>query len=220
MVPTMEPTRVFLLDDHEIVRRGVAQLVDAEPDMMVVGEAGSADRALAEIRGCNPDVAVLDVRLGDGNGIEVCRDIRAAHPELPCLMLTSFADDRALLDAALAGAAGYVLKEIRSNELITSIRSVANGAQLLDNAEVRMRMQHLRETEEGRLIELTPQERRIFDLIGDGMSNKQIAEEMYLAEKTVKNYISNMFAKLGITRRTQAAAMSARLEEQQRRRFE
>lgn len=215
-----EPTRVFLLDDHEIVRRGVAQLVDAEPDMQVVGEAGSAERALPEIRACQPDVAVLDVRLGDGNGIEVCRDIRAAHPDLPCLMLTSFADDRALLEAALAGAAGYVLKEIRSNELITSIRKVAAGSQLLDNAEVRMRMQHLRDTEEGRLQDLTPQERRIFDLIGEGMSNKQIAEEMFLAEKTVKNYISNMFAKLGVTRRTQAAAMSARLEEQQRNRFE
>jgi two-component system response regulator DevR len=214
------PTRVFLLDDHEIVRRGVAQLVDAEPDMMVVGEAGSAGRALSEIRGCAPDVAILDVRLGDGNGIEVCRDIRAAHPDLPCLMLTSFADDRALLDAALAGAAGYVLKEVRSNDLITSIRKVAAGAQLLDNAEVRMRMQHLRDTQEGRLQELTPQERRIFDLIGDGMSNRQIAGEMFLAEKTVKNYISNMFAKIGVTRRTQAAAMSARIEEQQRRRFE
>ena len=214
------PTRVFLLDDHEIVRRGVAQLVDAEPDMEVVGEAGSADRALAEIRSCRPDVAVLDVRLGDGNGIEVCRDVRAEHPSLPCLILTSFADDRALLDAALAGAAGYVLKEIRSNELVTSIRRVAGGAQLLDNAEIRMRMQHLRETEEGRLFDLTPQERKIFDLIGDGLSNKEIAEEMFLAEKTVKNYISNMFAKLGITRRTQAAAMSARLEEQQRRRFD
>ena len=214
------PTRVFLLDDHEIVRRGVAQLVDAEPDMIVVGEAGSAERALSEIRGCTPDVAILDVRLGDGNGIEVCRDIRSAHPDLPCLMLTSFADDRALLDAALAGAAGYVLKEVRSNELITSIRKVAAGAQLLDNAEIRMRMQHLRDTEEGRLQELTPQERRIFDLIGDGLSNRQIAEEMFLAEKTVKNYISNMFAKIGVTRRTQAAAMSARIEEQQRRRFE
>jgi len=214
------PTRVFLLDDHEIVRRGVAQLVDAEPDMIVVGEAGSAERAMSEIRGCAPDVAILDVRLGDGNGIEVCRDIRAAHPDLPCLMLTSFADDRALLDAALAGAAGYVLKEVRSNDLITSIRKVAAGAQLLDNAEVRMRMQHLRETEEGRLQDLTPQERRIFDLIGDGMSNRQIAEEMFLAETTVRNYISNMFAKIGVTRRTQAAAMSARIEEQQRRRFE
>lgn len=213
-------TRVFLLDDHEIVRRGVAQLVDAAPDMEVVGEFGSADGALSAIRACSPDVAVLDVRLGDGNGIEVCRDLRADQPEVACLMLTSFSDDRALLDAALAGAAGYVLKEIRSNDLVESIRRVAAGAQLLDNAEVRMRMQHLRETEEGQLLELTPQERKIFDLIGDGLSNKQIAEEMFLAEKTVKNYISNMFAKLGITRRTQAAAMSARLEEQQRKRFE
>lgn len=211
---------MFLLDDHEIVRRGVAQLVEAEADMTVVGEAGSAERALPEIRACRPDVAVLDVRLGDGNGIEVCRDIRAEHPNLPCLILTSFSDDRALLDAALAGAAGYVLKEIRSNELVVSIRRVASGAQLLDNAEIRMRMQRLRETEEGRLYDLTPQERKIFDLIGDGLSNKQIAGEMFLAEKTVKNYISNMFAKLGITRRTQAAAMSARLEEQQRRRFD
>lgn len=213
-------TRVFLLDDHEIVRRGVAQLVNAESDMEVVGEADGAERALSAIRAASPDVAVLDVRLGDGNGIEVCREIRATYPDVACLMLTSFSDDQALLDASLAGAAGYVLKEIRSNELVSSIRRVAAGAQLLDNAEVRMRMQHLRQTEEGRLLELTPQERRIFELIGEGMSNKQIAEEMYLAEKTVKNYISNMFAKLGITRRTQAAAMAARLEEQQRKRFE
>ncbi|MFT7476371.1 MAG: two-component system response regulator DevR [Verrucomicrobiales bacterium] len=217
---TIKKTRVFLLDDHEIVRRGVAQMLEAEDDLIVVGEADSAASAMAEIRNCAPDVAVLDVRLGDGNGIEVCRDIRAEHPDLPCLMLTSFADDRALLDAALAGAAGYVLKEIRSNELISSIRKVAAGSQLLDSAEVRMRMSRLRESEEGKLSELTPQERRIFDLIGDGMSNRQIADEMYLAEKTVKNYISNMFAKLGVTRRTQAAAMAARIEEQQRRRFE
>lgn len=213
-------TRVFLLDDHEIVRRGVAQLVDAEPDMRVVGEAESADRALSEIRLCEPDVAVLDVRLGDGTGIEVCREIRAVHPELPCLMLTSFADDQALLEAAMAGASGYVLKEIRSNDLITSIRKVAAGAQLLDSAEIRMRMQAVRASEEGRLQELTPQERRIFDLIGDGLSNRQIAEEMFLAEKTVKNYISNLFAKIDVTRRTQAAAMSARIEEQKRRRFD
>ena len=217
---TIKKTRVFLLDDHEIVRRGVAQMLEAEDDLLVVGEADSAASAMAEIRNCAPDVAVLDVRLGDGNGIEVCREIRAEHPDLPCLMLTSFADDRALLDAALAGAAGYVLKEIRSNELITSIRKVAAGSQLLDSAEVRMRMSRLRESEEGKLSDLTPQERRIFDLIGDGMSNRQIADEMYLAEKTVKNYISNMFAKLGVTRRTQAAAMAARIEEQQRRRFD
>lgn len=215
-----ERIRVFLLDDHEIVRRGVAQLVDSNDDMQVVGEAGSAAEALGEIRRCSPDVAVLDIRLGDGNGIEVCRDIRAHHTDLPCLMLTSFDDDQALLDAAMAGAAGYVLKEIRSNDLITSIRKVAAGAQLLDNAEVRLRMQKLQDTEIGRLAELTPQERRIFDLIGEGMSNKQIAGEMFLAEKTVKNYISNMFAKLGVTRRTQAAAMAVRIEEQQRRRFD
>ena len=215
-----ERIRVFLLDDHEIVRRGVAQLVDSNDDMQVVGEAGSAAEALGEIRRCSPDVAVLDIRLGDGNGIEVCRDIRANHTDLPCLMLTSFDDDQALLDAAMAGAAGYVLKEIRSNDLITSIRKVASGAQLLDNAEVRLRMQKLQDTEIGRLAELTPQERRIFDLIGEGMSNKQIAGEMFLAEKTVKNYISNMFAKLGVTRRTQAAAMAVRIEEQQRRRFD
>ena len=215
-----ERIRVFLLDDHEIVRRGVAQLVDSNDDMQVVGEAGSAAAALGEIRRCSPDVAVLDIRLGDGNGIEVCRDIRANHTDLPCLMLTSFDDDQALLEAAMAGAAGYVLKEIRSNDLITSIRKVAAGAQLLDNAEVRLRMQKLKDTEIGRLAELTPQERRIFDLIGEGMSNKQIAGEMFLAEKTVKNYISNMFAKLGVTRRTQAAAMAVRIEEQQRRRFD
>lgn len=215
-----QQTRVFLLDDHEIVRRGIAQLLEAENDLVVVGEAGSASSALSEIRNCKPDVAVLDVRLGDGSGIEVCREIRAAHPDTACLMLTSFADDQALLDAALAGAAGYVLKEIRSNDLVTSIRKVAAGAQLLDSAEVRMRMQRLRETVEGQVSELTPQERRIFDLIGEGMSNREIAEDMYLAEKTVKNYISNMFAKLGVSRRTQAAAMAARLEEQQRRRFD
>ncbi len=215
-----EQTRVFLLDDHEIVRRGIAQLLEAEDDLVVVGEAGSASTALSEIRNCKPDVAVLDVRLGDGNGIEVCREIRTEHPEVACLMLTSFADDQALLDAALAGAAGYVLKEIRSNDLVTSIRKVAGGSQLLDSAEVRMRMQRLRETVEGQVSELTPQERRIFDLIGEGKSNREIAADMYLAEKTVKNYISNMFAKLGVSRRTQAAAMAARLEEQQRRRFE
>ena len=217
---TDQPTRVFLLDDHEIVRRGLAGLINAEPDMEVVGEASAAAEALGEIRRCEPDVAVLDVRLGDGNGIEVCREVRAEHPDLPCLILTSFADDQALLEAAMAGAAGYVLKEIRSNELIVSIRKVASGAQLLDDAEVRMRMRRVRDTEAGMLAELTPQERRIFDLIGEGMSNRQIADELHLAEKTVKNYISNLFAKLGVTRRTQAAAMAVRVEEQQRRRFE
>ena len=217
---TDAPTRVFLLDDHEVVRRGIALLLEAQDDLEVVGESGSAVGAMSAIRGCRPDVAVLDVRLGDGNGIEVCRDVRAEFPDLPCLILTSFADDQALLDAALAGAAGYVLKEVRSNDLVESIRKVAAGVQLLDNAEVRMKMQKLKETEEGILASLTPQERRIFDLMGEGLSNRQIADEMYLAEKTVKNYVSNLFAKLGITRRTQAAALAARVDERSKRRFE
>ena len=216
----MASTRVFLLDDHEIVRRGVADLLNAEPDLEVVGEHGSASGALAVVEACSPDVAVLDVRLGDGSGIEVCRDIRSAHPEVACLMLTSFSDDEALLDAAVAGAAGYVLKQIRTADLVESIRKVASGNQLLDRAEVRMRMRRLEQTEEGILRSLTVQERRIFDLIGDGLSNRQIADEMFLAEKTVKNYASNLFSKLGISRRTQAAALAARVDERRRKRFE
>ncbi|MGB5759272.1 MAG: response regulator transcription factor, partial [Acidimicrobiales bacterium] len=211
-----EPIRVFLLDDHEIVRRGVADLLSREPDLMVIGEAGSAAAALQAVKGCEPDVAVLDVRLGDGDGIEVCREIRSRCPDVACLMLTSFADDQAFIDAAVAGAAGYVLKQIGSNDLVDSIRKVAAGAQLLDRAEVRLRMKRLRRSEDGVLLSLTPQEQRIFELIGEGHSNRQIADEMYLAEKTVKNYISNLFAKLGLTRRTQAAALAARLDERQK----
>lgn len=214
-----DPIRVFLLDDHEIVRRGVAELLDAEADLIVVGEHGSAVGAVSAIAAAEPDVAVLDVRLGDGTGIEVCRDVRAAHPEIACLMLTSFSDDEALLDAAVAGAAGYVLKQIRATELIESIRKVASGVQLLDQAEIRMRLRKLSETDDGSIRSLTPQESRIFELIGEGMSNREIADQMYLAEKTVKNYISNLFAKLGITRRTQAAAMAARADERRRNRF-
>jgi DNA-binding NarL/FixJ family response regulator len=211
--------RVFLLDDHEIVRRGVADLLNAEADMAVVGEVGSAAEALAAVEACKPDVAVLDVRLGDGNGIEVCRDIRSEHPEVACLMLTSFSDDHATIDAAMAGAAGFVLKQVGSGELVEAIRKVAAGVQLLDRAEVRLRMQRLRDSDEGVLLALTPQEQRIFTLIGDGFSNRQIADEMFLAEKTVKNYVSNLFAKLGISRRTQAAALAARLDEREKRRF-
>lgn len=215
-----EPIRIFLLDDHEIVRRGISQLIDDQPDMEVVGQHGSAIGAVSAAAACSPDVAVLDVRLGDGNGIEVCRDLKAAHPEIACLMLTSFSDDEALLDAALAGASGYVLKQIRANDLVESIRKVAAGAQLLDKAEVRLRMQRLEETEAGAIRSLTPQEARIFELIGAGMTNRQIADEMFLAEKTVKNYTSNVFSKLGISRRTQAAALSARTDERRRTRFE
>ncbi len=205
--------RIFLLDDHELVRQGVTAALEAEDDMTVVGEAADAHHALDAVRGCAPDVAVLDVRLGDGNGIDVCREIHSEFPQVKSLILTSFESDRALVDAGLAGASGFVLKQIRSTELIDAIRLVAGGRRLLDDAEVRMAMRRLRDSEEGRLFDLTPQEHRIFDYIGDGRTNRQIAEEMYLAEKTVKNYVSNLLAKLGMSRRTEAAALSARLDE-------
>ncbi len=202
-----------MLDDHEVVRQGVKAALEAEGDMTVVGEASDTAHALDAIAACKPDVAVLDVRLGDGNGIDVCREVTSAHPDVKSLILTSFDSDRALVDAGLAGAAGFVLKQIRSAELIDAIRKVASGRQILDDAEVRMAMRRLRDSEEGRLYDLTPQEQRIFDYIGDGMTNRQIAQEMYLAEKTIKNYVSNLLAKLGMSRRTEAAALSARLEE-------
>lgn len=208
--------RVFLLDDHEVVRAGVAAMLSAEDDIEVVGEAGGASDALDVVRRCHPDVAVLDVRLADGNGIEVCRSIRSEFDDIRCLMLTSFHDDQAILDAAMAGAAGYVLKQIRGNDLVDAVRRIAGGAVLLDAAEAKMALRRLRSSEEGRLLDLTPQESKIFDLIGEGMTNRQIANEMFLAEKTVKNYVSNLLAKLGMSRRTEAAAFAARLEERRR----
>jgi two-component system, NarL family, response regulator DevR len=208
--------RVFLLDDHEVVRRGIAAALEAEDDLTVVGEAGAAGEALDIIRECSPDVAVLDVRLGEGNGIDVCRQITSEMPEVKSLILTSFDSDRALVDAGLAGAAGFILKQIRSNELVEAIRGVASGRRYLDDAEVRLALRRLRDSEEGRLHDLTPQEQRIFDLIGLGYTNRQIAQDMYLAEKTVKNYVSNLLSKLGMSRRTEAAALSARLEERHR----
>ena len=207
---------IFLLDDHELVRQGVRAALDAEPDMQVVGEAGDAAHALDMVRDSKPQVAVLDVRLGDGSGIDVCREISSEFPDVHCLILTSFDNDQALVDARLAGAAGFVLKQIRSTELVEAIRAVADGRQLLDDAEVRLAMRRLRSSEEGQLLDLTPQERKIFDLLGDGMTNRQIAAEMYLAEKTVKNYVSNLLAKLGMARRTEAAALAARIAERQR----
>ncbi len=218
--PAITPIRVFLLDDHEVVRRGVAELLNAEPDLVVVGQAGGAAEALREVERCRPDVAVIDVRLEDGNGIAVCRELRSTWPDTACLIFTSFADDQALVDAALAGAAGYVLKQIRGNDLLESIRKVAGGAQLLDPAMVRMGMERLRSSDQGLIDSLTPQELRIFELIGEGRSNRAIAEELFLAEKTVKNYVSNMLAKLGMSRRTEAAAFAARLDERARRRYE
>ena len=206
--------RVFLLDDHEVVRQGVRAALDAEPDIAVVGESGNVAHAIDAIAACSPDVAVLDVRLGDGSGIDVCREISSTFGDsVKSLILTSFESDRALVDAGLAGAAGFVLKQIRSTDLIEAIRKVAAGRALLDDAEVRLAMRRLRSSEEGRVDDLTPQERRIFDLIGDGHTNRQIAAEMFLAEKTVKNYVSNLLAKLGMSRRTEAAALAARLEE-------
>ena len=211
---------VFLLDDHEIVRRGVTDLLNAESDIEVISEAGTAVDAIRIIGETNPDVAVLDVRLEEGNGIEVCREIRSSYPNVACLILTAFVDDQALIDAAMAGAAGYVLKQIRGNDLVESIRKVAGGAQLLDPATIRMGMQRIKDSDEGKVSTLTKQEHRIFDLIGEGYSNRQIADEMFLAEKTVKNYVSNLLGKLGMSRRTEVAAFAARLEERQRRKYE
>ncbi len=210
------PIRVFLLDDHEVVRRGLANLLNDQSDMEIVGEASSAADALAAVRASRPDVAVLDVRLGDGTGVEVCRDIRSRNPEVTCLMLTSFADDRAAIDAAMAGAAGFVLKKVGGDDLVESIRKVASGLVLLDQAEVRIRLQRLKDNNEGLLLTLTPQENRAFELIGEGLSNRQIADRMCLAEKTVKNYVSSLLTKLGVSRRTEAAALAARIDERRR----
>jgi DNA-binding NarL/FixJ family response regulator len=213
-------TRVFLLDDHEIVRRGLRDLFEAEDDLTVTGEAGTADEALARIPATRPDVAVLDVRLGEGgDGIEVCREIRSRHPEVRCLMLTSFADDEALFAAIMAGASGYVLKQLRGTELIDAIRRVGRGESLLDPTLTGRVLERLRAKpteEEDELAGLTDQERKILELIAEGHTNRQIAETIFLAEKTVKNYVSNLLAKLGMSRRTEAAAYAARLAERRK----
>ena len=205
---------MFLLDDHELVRRGLADLLGVESDIEVVGEASSAAEAMVRIPATKPDVAVLDVRLPDGSGVEVCRDIRSDMPDVKCLMLTSFSDDEALFDAIMAGASGYVLKEIRGNDLVDAIRQVAAGKSLLDPSLTQKVLERLRRgsEEDERLAALSDQERRILELIGEGMTNRQIGEEMHLAEKTVKNYVSSLLAKLGMERRTQAAAFVARLD--------
>jgi DNA-binding NarL/FixJ family response regulator len=211
--PGQRQISVFLLDDHEIVRRGVRELLEAESDITVVGEAGTAASALARIPALRPDVAVLDVRLPDGDGVSVCRDIRSRMPEVACLMLTSFGDDEALFDAIMAGAAGYVLKQIRGTDLVGAIRTVASGESMLDPEAASRVMRHMRDqaVRSDPLAGLTEQERRILELIGEGLTNRQIGERMFLAEKTVKNYVSALFAKLGMERRTQAAAYAARV---------
>jgi DNA-binding NarL/FixJ family response regulator len=205
--------KVFLLDDHEIVRRGVRELLEAEPDLVVVGEAGTAASALARIPALRPDVAVLDVRLPDGDGVSVCREIRSRMPEVACLMLTSFGDDDALFDAIMAGAAGYVLKQIRGTDLVGAVRTIAAGESMLDPEAASRVMKRMRDqaVRSDPLSGLTEQERRILELIGEGLTNRQIGERMFLAEKTVKNYVSALFAKLGMERRTQAAAYAARI---------
>jgi two-component system response regulator DevR len=203
--------RVFLLDDHEVVRQGVRSLLEADGDMVVVGEAGTAAGALEAIPEAQPRVAVLDVRLPDGSGVEVCRELRSRHPEVACLMLTSFSDDEALFDAIMAGASGYVLKEVGGSDLVGDIRQVAAGHSLLDPELTNRALTRIRtRQQEERENRLTPQEERILSHIAEGMTNRQIAGSMYLSEKTVKNYVSNLLAKLGVSRRTEAAVYAVR----------
>ncbi|MCL1871435.1 MAG: response regulator transcription factor [Promicromonosporaceae bacterium] len=208
----MNPVRVFLVDDHEVVRRGVADLLGAEPDLEVVGEAGTAAEALARVPALTPDVVVLDVRLPDGDGVSVCRDLKATM-DVACLMLTSFDDDEALFDAILAGAAGYVLKQVRGTDLVKAIRTVAAGGSTLDPRAAERVMARMREQahHEDPLAALTQQEQRILALIGQGMTNRQIGAELFLAEKTVKNYVSSLLAKLGLERRVQVAVLATKL---------
>jgi two-component system, NarL family, response regulator DevR len=208
--------RIMLVDDHEIVRRGISDLLEHEPDLEVVGEAASVTEALARAPQINPDIAVLDVRMPDGTGIELCRELRSRLPELNCLMLTSYADDEALFDAIMAGASGFVLKQVLGLDLIKAIRVVGSGGSLLDPRTTASLMERIRREREEHdpLQALTEQERAVFDLIGQGMTNRQIGEKLYLAEKTVKNYVSHVLGKLGMQRRTQAAVLATELRAQ------
>ncbi|HEY3259184.1 MAG TPA: response regulator transcription factor [Pseudonocardiaceae bacterium] len=212
--------RVFLLDDHEIVRQGIAALLEVQPDMEVVGEASTAAEALARIPASQPDVAVLDVRLPDGDGVAVCRELRERLPGTAFLMLTSYADDEALFEALMAGAAGYVIKEVRGGDLVQAIRTVAAGGSLLDATATNRLLSRLRSEQVASppdpLRELTDQERRVLELIGHGMTNREIGTELFLAEKTVKNYVSSLLSKLGMQRRTQAAVLATELRERER----
>src|SRR5436305_4673823 len=208
--------RVFLVDDHEVVRRGVADLLDEDENLTVIGQAGSVSQALARIPALNPDVAVLDVRLPDGNGIELARELRSKLPELKCLMLTSYTDEQAMLDAVMAGASGYVIKDIKGMDLVSAVREVGDGKSLLDAHAAAALMAKLRDsaTKKGPLADLSDQEKKLLELIGEGLTNRQISERMFLAEKTVKNYVSRLLAKLGMERRTQAAVLATELRTQ------
>jgi len=210
--------KVFLVDDHEIVRRGVAELLEADPELTVIGEAPTAAQALARIPALRPDVAVLDVRLPDGNGIELCRDLRSKLPELNVLMLTSYTDEEAMLNAILAGAGGYVIKDIQGLQLVSAVREVGSGRSLLDNRAAATLMAKIRSdaAAKGPVAGLTDRERTLLDLIGEGLTNRQISERMFLAEKTVKNYVSRLLTKLGLERRTQAAVLATKMHEKQR----
>ncbi|MFD7159584.1 response regulator [Kribbella sp. NPDC059898] len=214
--------KVFLLDDHEVVRLGLHQLLDAEPDIEVVGDAGTAAEAIARIPAVRPDVAVLDVRLPDGDGVTVCREVRSRMAEPPaCLMLTSFSDDEALFTAIMAGASGYLLKQINGHALVDAVRRLAAGESLLDpsmTAKVLERLRHPAEVEDPRYASLTDQERRILAEIAAGKTNRQIAQSLYLAEKTVKNYVSSLLRKLNVERRTEAAVFAIEHERKQQRR--
>jgi len=205
--------RVFLLDDHEVVRRGLKGLLEAEADIDVVGEAGTSESAMDRLKVLQPDVALLDVRLPDGDGVTLCREIRSMLPGIACLMLTAYSDDQALMGAIMAGAAGYVMKQTPGNELVGAVRTVAAGQSTLDAHTAQRVMQRLRERTSGPdpAAALSGQEKRVLELIGEGMTNRQIAEQMFLSEKTAKNYVSSLLAKLGMQRRSQAAAFAARM---------
>lgn len=207
-----EPIRVFLLDDHEIVRRGIKELLESEGDIVVIGESGLAAEATQQIPALKPDVAILDGRLPDGSGIDVCREVRSRDPEIAALILTSYDDDDALFSAIMAGAAGYILKQVRGNDLIATVRRVAAGQSMLDPAVTSQVLERLRRTSKGdpAIGQLTAQEHRILELIGQGMTNRQMAETLFLAEKTVKNYVSSMLSKLGVESRTQAAIFATK----------
>jgi two-component system response regulator DevR len=218
----VSPIRVFLLDDHEVVRRGVHDLLNDEPDITVVGEAATAEQALVRVPALRPQVAVLDVRLPDGDGVTVCRELRSRMPELACLMLTSFDDEEALLDSIMAGAAGYVLKQIQGSDLVSAVRTVAAGQSLLDPSATTRLMARLRqgqqpEEEPDELRDLTDREREILALIGEGLTNRQIGRRLFLAEKTVKNHISRLLAKLGVERRIQAAVIATQAQDRLKR---